>query len=56
MGVRWESLEDGTFLVSLLACDSESVELEEAGDELEDLEDAGSKGLEEVDSWGAGVS
>ena len=40
-GVRWESLDDGTCLVSLLACDSKSVELEEAGSKLEDLGHAG---------------
>ena len=36
-----ECLDHGTCLVSLLTCDGESEELEEAGDDLEDLGHAG---------------
>ena len=45
-----ECLDHGTCLVSLLTCDGELEELEEADDELEDLGHAGSDtgGLEEV--------
>ena len=64
MGVsEGECLDHGTCLVSLLTCDGESEELEEAGDDLEDLGHAGGDtgGLEEaghklVDLGDVGVS
>ena len=56
-------LDHGTYLVSLLTCDKESEELEEADNELEDLGHAGGDtgGLEEaghelVDLGDVGVS